>query len=76
MPNRKTAIYARVSTDAQREEGYSIEAQKEMAEAFVKSKGIKNFEFYVDGGFSGSNINRPELSVWLQMLKKGKSVWL
>lgn len=72
LQNRKTAIYARVSTDAQREEGYSIDAQKEMAEAFVKSKGIKNFEFYVDGGFSGSNLERPALQKLINDVKSGK----
>lgn len=58
---KKTALYVRVSTDAQREEGYSIDAQKEMLEAFSRSKRIENFEFFVDGGFSGSNLDRPEM---------------
>lgn len=72
MTAKKTAIYVRVSTDAQREEGYSIEAQKEMAEAYVRSKGIKNFKFYVDGGFSGSNIERPALKQLIEDVKLGK----
>lgn len=58
---KKAAIYIRVSTDAQREEGYSIEAQKEMLTAHCVSKGIKNYEYYIDGGWSGSNIDRPEM---------------
>ena len=52
-----SAIYIRVSTDAQREEGYSIEAQKEMLTAYCVSKGIKNYDYYIDGGYSGSNIH-------------------
>ena len=59
--NRFTALYIRVSTDAQAEEGYSIEAQKDMLEGFCKSKQITNYKFYIDGGFSGSNILRPKL---------------
>ncbi len=59
---RHAALYARVSTDAQFEEGYSIEAQREMLEAYCVSKGIRSYESYIDGGFSGSNINRPELA--------------
>ncbi len=59
--NRYTALYIRVSTDAQAEEGYSIEAQKEMLEGFCKAKQITNYRFYIDGGFSGSNILRPQL---------------
>lgn len=58
---KKTALYIRVSTDAQREEGYSIEAQKEMLSAFCTAKRIENYEFYIDGGFSGSNLKRPEM---------------
>jgi len=58
---KKAAIYIRVSTDAQREEGYSIDAQKEMLTAYCVSKGIKNYDYYIDGGFTGSNIERPEL---------------
>ncbi len=61
MEQKKAAIYIRVSTDAQREEGYSIEAQKEMLTAYCVSKQIKHYELYIDGGFSGSNIERPEM---------------
>lgn len=59
--NKIAAIYIRVSTDAQAEEGYSIDAQKEQLAAYCVSKGIKNYEFYIDGGWSGSNLNRPEI---------------
>ena len=55
---KTAAIYVRVSTDAQAEEGYSVEAQKEQLAAYCISKEIKNYEFYIDGGWSGSSINR------------------
>ena len=70
--NKKAAIYIRVSTDAQREEGYSIDAQKEMLTAYCVSKGIKNFEYYIDGGFTGSNIDRPALTRLIEDIKKDK----
>lgn len=70
--SRFAAIYIRVSTDAQREEGYSIDAQKEMLTAYCVSKGIKNYKYYIDGGFSGSNIDRPELKRLMDDIKKGK----
>jgi len=66
------AIYIRVSTEYQAEEGYSIDAQKERLEAYCVSKGIKNYEFYIDGGFSGSNIERPEMQRLIADTKKGK----
>lgn len=69
---KKAAIYIRVSTDAQAEEGYSIEAQKEQLAAYCVSKGIKNYEFYIDGGWSGSNIDRPEIQKLIKDSKEGK----
>ncbi len=59
---QKTALYIRVSTDAQAEEGYSVEAQKEMLSGYCKSKNIKEYDFYIDAGRSGANIERPEMS--------------
>ena len=59
---RHAALYVRVSTDAQREEGYSIEAQSEMLVAYCVSRGLRRYELYVDGGFSGSHIERPEMT--------------
>lgn len=67
-----SAIYIRVSTDAQREEGYSIEAQKEMLTAYCVSKGIKDYEYYIDGGYSGSNIQRPALERLIDDIKENK----
>ncbi len=64
-----TALYVRVSTDAQAEEGYSIDAQKEMLLGYCKSKQIENYEFFIDGGFSGSNIERPEMSRLIEKIK-------
>ncbi len=70
--NKYAAIYIRVSTDAQREEGYSIDAQKEMLTAYCISKSIKKYEYYIDGGFSGSNIDRPELKRLMDDIRLGK----
>ncbi len=69
---KHSAIYIRVSTDAQREEGYSIDAQKEMLTAYCVSKSIKNYEYYIDGGFSGSNIDRPELKRLIRDIRDEK----
>ena len=66
------AIYIRVSTDAQAEEGYSIDAQKEQLAAYCVSKGLKNYEFYIDGGWSGSNIDRPEIQRLIKDSQEGK----
>lgn len=70
-PATKAALYIRVSTEAQREEGYSIDAQKEMLQAHCVSRGVKSFEFYIDGGYTGSNIDRPELQRLIRDAKDG-----
>lgn len=70
--NKIAAIYIRVSTDFQAEEGYSIDAQKEQLSAYCISKGIKNYEFYIDGGWSGSNIERPEMQRLIKDVKEDK----
>ncbi len=69
---KTAAIYIRVSTDAQREEGYSIDAQKEMLTAYCVSKGIKKYDYYIDGGFTGSNIDRPALTRLIDDIKNDK----
>lgn len=63
MPNKEgiTALYNRVSTDSQFEEGYSIEAQEQKLIQWCKLKDITNYEVYTDGGWSGSNIDRPAM---------------
>lgn len=68
---KKAALYIRVSTDAQFEEGYSVDAQKEMLQSYCKSKGIKKYDFYIDGGFTGSNIERPEMHRMIEDVKRG-----
>jgi site-specific DNA recombinase len=68
---KKAALYIRVSTDAQREEGYSIPAQRKMLKAYCESKRIENYEFYEDGGFTGSNIERPEMQRLIEDTKNG-----
>ena len=68
---KKAALYIRVSTDAQFEEGYSVEAQKEMLEGYCRSRGIRRFEFYIDGGFTGSNIDRPEMKRLIEEVRAG-----
>ena len=66
------AIYIRVSTDAQFEEGYSVDAQKEQLTAYCISKGIKKYDYYIDGGWSGSNIDRPEIQRLISDVKEDK----
>ncbi|MGI5986251.1 MAG: recombinase family protein [Oscillospiraceae bacterium] len=58
----KIALYIRVSTDRQAEEGYSIDVQKERLIAFTKTlDGNVSYELYIDDGFSGATLDRPAI---------------
>lgn len=70
--NKKVALYIRVSTDSQYEEGYSVEAQQEKLEAYCKIKNFANYECYIDGGWSGSNIDRPEMKRMITDITQGR----
>lgn len=56
---KRAALYIRVSTLEQAQEGYSIGAQKERLLAFCKAHEWLVAGSYVDGGYSGSNLDRP-----------------
>lgn len=64
------AIYPRVSTDEQAQEGTSIETQREFLGAWAKLKGYEVFKEYPDPGYSGSTPNRPGFQ---QMLKDAEA---
>ncbi len=68
---KHTALYLRVSTEAQADEGYSLSAQSEKLEAYCRMKGIGNFKEYVDGGFSGSNLSRPAVAELVEDIRGG-----
>jgi len=58
----KAALYVRVSTDRQAEEGYSIDVQTERLIAFTKTMdGDVSYELYIDDGFSGASLVRPAM---------------
>ena len=68
---KHTALYLRVSTEAQAGEGYSLAAQAEKLEAYCRMKGLANFHRYVDGGFSGSNLSRPAITELVEAIRGG-----
>jgi site-specific DNA recombinase len=61
LSNNITAIYVRVSTDFQFEEGYSLEAQEQKLKQWCDIKDYTNYQVYQDGGWSGSNLDRPAM---------------
>lgn len=57
MVKLATAIYMRVSTETQEDEGVSLDAQREQLHAYCKFKGLTNIKEYLDVG-SARTTNR------------------
>ncbi|MDP3938548.1 MAG: recombinase family protein [Deltaproteobacteria bacterium] len=71
------AIYTRKSTDEGLDQDFnSLDAQREAAEAFIRSQRGEGWEVlptrYDDGGFSGGNIERPGLRQLLGDIRAGR----
>ena len=79
-PRPKTircAIYTRKSTEEGLDQQFnSLDAQREAAEAYIRSQKCEGWEIvydrYDDGGFSGGNIERPALKRLMEDIQAGK----
>lgn len=67
-----TALYERVSTEKQAEEGYSIEAQDQKLKKWCELKDYTTYEVYPDPGWSGSNLDRPAMKQLISDITAGK----
>ncbi|HVV93554.1 MAG TPA: recombinase family protein [Hyphomicrobiales bacterium] len=74
----RCAIYTRVSTDHGLEQDFnSLDAQREAAEAYVKSQAHEGWRLikgsvFDDGGFSGGSLERPALQRLLTLIEAGE----
>lgn len=70
----RTAIYARLSKDDKdRSESNSIASQKMICEEYIsKSPDLELVETYVDDGYTGVNVERPEFKRLEDDLRSGK----
>ena len=71
------AIYTRKSTDEGLDKDFnSLDAQRECAEAYIKSQTQEGWycvpDRYDDGGFTGGNMDRPALKKLLVDIEAGK----
>ena len=74
--NIHCAVYTRKSSDNGLEKAFnSLEAQRESAEAYIKSQKHEGWvlikDNYDDGGFSGGNTDRPALTRLLEDIRAG-----
>src|SRR5215216_4041638 len=72
----RCAIYTRVSTDHGLEQDFnSLDAQREAAEAYVKSQAPEGWRVirdrFDDGGVSGGSLDRPALQRLLASIRSG-----
>lgn len=66
------AIYVRVSTDEQAEDGYSLEAQERLCRLYAELRSWSVGEVYIDDGYSGRYDKRPALQRLTNDIKAGK----
>ena len=68
-----TALYVRVSTQLQADEGYSLEAQQERLQAYCTAQGwtVAPEHIYVDAGISGKTTARPAFQQMLHAAQAG-----
>jgi len=70
----KVAIYARVSTEDQAKEGFSLDAQLDKLRAYCKARGWKIAGEYIDDGYSGRNVRRPAYQKMMEEMDKWDAV--
>lgn len=68
----KVALYTRVSTIQQVEEGFSLEAQKNHLLKFSDNNNYKVYKIYEELGRSGKNVNRPAFQEMMQDMRNKK----
>lgn len=67
-----TAIYLRVSTDTQAQEGYGLDFQFDAIKKYVKAYDIPNPVVFVDDGYTGVNIDRPAFKEMNRLMELGR----
>jgi len=69
----ETAIYIRVSTEEQAQEGFSIRAQEQKLKDFARIKDWSIYKIYMDEGISGKNlVDRPAMQEMIADIEKGE----
>lgn len=66
------ALYVRVSTQEQADEGYSIGEQEERLKKYAEAHDWPIYKVYKDPGFSGRSTDRPGLKNMIQDVNRGR----
>ena len=68
----RCGVYVRVSTDDQRDNGYSIDSQLRMIKEYCEKNNYDIVDVYNDAGHSGKDLMRPEMQRLLKDIKSHK----
>ncbi|MGG4145654.1 recombinase family protein [Paenibacillus algorifonticola] len=68
----RAAIYTRVSTQMQAEEGFSLEAQETILTDVMERKELQLYRVYSDPGISGGSLKRPGVQALITDMKAGR----
>lgn len=67
---KQNVAYLRVSTEAQTEK-YGLDMQKQKILEYCDKEGVVIDKWYIDGGYSGSKLDRPKITELLEDSEKG-----
>ena len=67
-----TAIYLRVSTDMQAQDGYGLDFQFDAIKRYVQAYDISNPVVFVDDGYTGMNEDRPAFKELNRLMDLGR----
>ena len=70
--NDITAIYLRVSTDMQAQDGYGLDFQFDAIRKYIQAYEIPNPVVFVDDGYTGMNEDRPAFKELNRLMDLGK----
>lgn len=65
-----TAIYLRVSTDMQAQDGYGLDVQYSAIRKYCQAFDLSNPVIFVDDGYTGVNTDRPAYQNMLTLMKQ------
>ena len=67
-----TAVYLRVSTDTQAQEGYGLDVQYGAIKRYIEAYDVKNAYIFIDDGYTGMNERRPAFSRMQELMNEGR----
>ena len=67
-----TAVYLRVSTDMQAQDGYGLDLQFDAIKKYIQAYDISNPVVFVDDGYTGMNEDRPAFKEMNRLMDLGR----